>query len=278
MELNVAFAGAAEVIAFPRSEPRLLIASGGFAFEVDEPVRLRADAMRHDMDVGGRNETHAVMVGDPTWLGDPCIWIYQTVDFATITALRDTGTRFPPIITANVIACCAEKGLVYLLDRSNSVATYPNRWHIVGGNLTARGEERIHDREDLAHAASRELSEEMGVHVPIPKGIERVVALERSGDGSRDFVQLTYLGLNLDATVADRIKFSDEGSIAAMTLNELADALLNWPDRWVPSGRMQVLLWLAMGAPTFGCVGGFERVEARRIYECWRAAQAVKQS
>jgi hypothetical protein len=276
-ELNSVFAGAAEIKGFPQSEPRLSAASDDLAIVLDEPIRRKARAIRPRLEKAGRNELHAVMAGDATWRGDPFVWTYQTIDYATISALREANIRFPPIITANVLVCCAEKGLVYLLRRSEDVDTYPNSWHIMGGNYTAEGVHRLHDREDLAHTASRELSEEMGIHVAIPKGIERVATMELSDDGTRDFVQLTYLGLNLEATLAERIRHSEEGGVSAMTLSGLADALLTSGDSWVPTGRMQVLLWLALGAPTTGAEASFDRADARRIYERWRAAHPAGQ-
>jgi 8-oxo-dGTP pyrophosphatase MutT (NUDIX family) len=274
--LNAAFAGRAEIKAFPRSDPRLVPASGTATLVVDEAIRARADTLRPSLADEGRNELHAVLVGQPAWHGDPYTWEYETVDFATILALRDAGSSFPPIITANALVCCAAKGLVYLLRRNSTVATYPNCWHIMGGNFMAAGQHRLHDGEDLGRTASRELSEEMGIHLTIPAQIERVGAFEFSANGTRDFAQLTYLGLDLDPSVADRVKSSEEGGVAAMTLTELADALLASDDGWAPTGQLQVLLWLALGAPTVGTKARFDAAEARRIYERWHAERPAR--
>jgi hypothetical protein len=96
-----------------------------------------------------------------------------------------------------------------------------------------------------------------------------LIAVEHNPEKPKGFVQFVYLGLNVAAE--DDLKFvgSDEGVPIRIQFEDLEAKLCDPEEKWVPSGRMHVLAWLAMGAPTYGCPGSFNDAEARRIFKSW---------
>ena len=84
-----------------------------------------------------------------------------------------------------------------------------------------------------------------------------------------EFYQLTYLGLNVAAELGGRLEHSTEGTITARSLHAVGDALMDPDEKWVPTAKLYVLLWLALGAPTFGDAGRYDSAEARALYGRW---------
>jgi hypothetical protein len=272
--LNEVFAGTAEIKGFPTADPQLQRDPERPDYPVDERVSREADRIRPALDRVHRNEPHGLLVVDPAWQDGAYLLPYQIADYATICVLREAGASLPPIITANAVLCCPANNEIYLLRRDAGVDTYPRHLHIFGGNLTAEGK-RFHD-DSLRAAAVRELLEETSLSLSIPDDTYRVAALELSPDHTRDFFQLTYLAVAISPALAEDIRGHEEGHVLTKSLAELEEALLRTDETWVPSAKMHLLLWLALGAPTSGDRAHFDPRKAHGVYELWRQTIATR--
>ncbi|TNF24513.1 MAG: hypothetical protein EP329_24780 [Deltaproteobacteria bacterium] len=215
-------------------------ASGARVPGVDDAVRAAADQIRPELALNQPQLlVERIEDGDPR----PITFRGHDVDFAIVAALRRLGRR-PAVLSASAVVCIASPALVVVHRRANLAhTTYGGCLHTLGGAF----------HPDMGHLASvgtdhhlhdtvvREVWEESRLRAPVDAWTGLVLEETRTG-----FVQ--YLALGVTAQY-DETVVNAEGMTEYVRPEHLASTLLH--ERWVPAGRLAVLLWLAAGAPGF---------------------------
>jgi hypothetical protein len=172
---------------------------------------------------------------------------YYSTDFAQVCAKRRTAVKacapekHPQVLSACVVLFSKSKKVVYLHRRGGRSVTYPSCLHTYGGHFLPVPAWGSHDNESLLGTAVRQLIDEAAVYIPPRPNCPLLVARELP----TNFVQLVLLGVDVaDAKLGGP---QLEGKAEAVRFEDLAATLSD--DTWVPSGRMHVLMWLALGAP-----------------------------
>jgi|GEM_PF-2911086 len=163
------------------------------------------------------------------------------VDFASVAALRKLGRR-PAVLSASAVVCTVNPPALMLHRRAELPhTTYGNCLHTLGGafhpdrgTLGSVGTDR-----DLHDTLLREVFEESRLRASLDACTGLILEETRTG-----FIQ--YLGLGVTAGTAVS-EVNAEGMSELVRPADLLTALCE--DRWVPTGRLAVLLWLAAGAP-----------------------------
>ena len=208
-----------------------------------ELAALRADWVERLAAEGRPNEPHALLASDEA-VGVHAD--YQVVDFATVCALRASGSRFR-LLSAGALAVCAERGCVLLQRRSEWVSTYSGCLDIVGGAFQPPASGFAGD-PGLRATIVREFREETGIALSVERRAPAVIA----GQLKAGFSGYVELGLAIDASALDSAEPSNEGQLTPMEGDALARALSDPDEQWVPTARMHVLAWLALGARAWG--------------------------
>jgi hypothetical protein len=189
---------------------------------------------------------------------------YEVTDYATVSALRHIRYR-PAVLSGGALVCCSENQELFLHLRSSYVETYPRCWHVFGGNFIPSS---VHtdDDESLTETSRREIFEEMRLCIDPWAGVCPAVIAEETSTG---FVQFLHVGVDIPKAEASRVKDSPEGRVHRIRFADLKTFLLDNKQRWVPSGKMHVLGWLAMGAPAPGHGPGFNHTLAHNYFNDW---------
>lgn len=202
---------------------------------------------------GRPNEPHALLLdGQVT----PQTADYTVVDFATICAIRETGT-WPPLLSAGALPVCRERSEVLLQRRSAWVSTYRNCLDIVGGAYQPPGRDESGD-PDLRTTIAREFMEETGLVLAPDRESPAVIA----GQLRAGFSGYVELGLDIAANDLAETPPSREGRLVPMDAAALATALFDPAENWVPTARLHVLTWLKLGARGYGSGGDLGSVLA----------------
>lgn len=209
---------------------------------VNKDIAEQAARIRPTLKV---NDPHALLDEAPRWSDEPVYIKYKSLDFAELCAFRDKAPagQWPRVLSTCVLPVHSETRTVFLHRLSNKSVTYPDYLHVFGGGFmpsisTTPGR---FDR-DLISCARREFEEESGMM--FAGNSFPMVAAEELDTG---FVHVAFLGVNLDPQEVNRRRANWEGRIVEVHFTEILDWLKDV--RWVPTGKLHVLLWLAMGAP-----------------------------
>ena len=168
----------------------------------------------------------------------------NVTDFASICALRE-GRKKPEVLSVCVLIFSCQKGELYFHRRSIRSATYPGFLHTFGGAIILDQKKGNNVSIDLTHAGAKSDVLEKTQLKFRKKGV-RVLALKELSTG---FIQFALVGINLNTSEAKQVKMNLEGNVVTVPFGELGTVLLSKKRGWVPTGKAQVLSWLAMGAP-----------------------------
>lgn len=244
------------------AEPRL-VPLGPF---VPPPrLRRRIDYWRDVLSAPGRyNEPQAILAGTLD-LSAPVIAIpYRALDYATAHAMREGGGA-PPVLSVGTVAVCPARRTLYVHRRAKGAQPAPSMLHSFSGGyrMGADGPERCPVTEGL-----REFGEETGLGTftldhafPPPR-----LALFRDNDYGA--LEICLLGVTLTPEQVDRLSPTTEGEACEIAFDALPGSLMNGVDPWTEGGKLEVLTWLALGAPPcatetrFGRLSGMELVLA----------------
>lgn len=256
--VNARLVGEAALIAQVDAPP---VPRGHGAFALETAFATARAAWVERLAGEGRpNEPHALLGDDDSVAGHAD---YTVGDFATVCALREAGRR-PRLLSAGGLAVCAERRCVLLQRRSQWVSTYPGCLDIVGGAFQPRADGGAGDL-DLVATIVREFREETGIVLALGRRPPAVIA----GQLRAGFSGYIELGLAVSAAALDAAVPSREGELAPMDAVALAAAFADPAERWVPTARMHVLAWLALGARAWDGDGGaspvFDPVVARAL-------------
>lgn len=208
-----------------------------------EATRI-ADRYRKD---AKKRETIAVYVST-IWDDNPVVLRARPTDYAAVCALDEMGQR-PPILSGAALLYCRETDELILHRRSKTLSRdYPECLHTYGGAYNPPGSHIQDDHRSLVRTAQRETNEECGIAFEI-SNLPKLLLGEETKIG---FVHLALLGVGipksaLDAAIRLRLINKKEGDITRLKAADLLHRLHD--SDWVPAGKVQVLAWLALGAP-----------------------------
>ncbi|MCC6624133.1 MAG: hypothetical protein IT385_22950 [Deltaproteobacteria bacterium] len=208
--------------------------------ELDPEVSRLADELRPKLRL---NQAMLLVSRSVDWSSRPLTLPGLEVDFAYVQALRKLGQR-PPVLSASGVVTVAQTPGLALHLRAPLSATYKECFHTLGGALHPDDAslERVGADRTLHDTLERELVEEARIRVDPEGAFAVLLEEERTG-----FIQ--YLALDL-TTARLPPEHNAEGIAQLVTFDRLLEALLE--RKWVPTGRLSVLLWLAAGAPGAG--------------------------
>ena len=268
LKIKKLFAADMRIFRFLRRKPQLI--DEGELRLSPELSELAGAELERIMERGDPNYPHAILRQDIEWDADEAILHFQTVSFAGLTALRKQQTPNGPI-SACAVVFCDETRQVFLHQRSKRSKTYgqeesskgeaaPSFLHTFGGaflphsykDYKGRHEIELSDGGNLLRTAWRKIQREMGVMPPIDNSAPMLLSQE----SSTGFIQLA-VPIKLPPDEVNDMKSSWEGEIVPVLYEDLEKSLpldthsVSPERQWVPTGKAQVLSWLALGAP--GC-------------------------
>ncbi|MEO5340684.1 MAG: NUDIX domain-containing protein [Magnetococcus sp. MYC-9] len=198
------------------------------------------------------NDRHA-LIRDPR--PPYALFEYWEADYACVKRRRQAGQigntvgalAGEYVLSASGVLCCAQSGELIVHRRSPRSDTYPGGLHIIGGAVCPTVDGRTCD-ETPAQTIVREVAEETGLAVQLSGATPLLVAAEfRTG-----FFLLGFLDVQVTGQALLTMQDSWEGRALRVPLAHLEDLLLGRGayagHRWVPSGMVHVLVWLALGA------------------------------
>lgn len=228
------------------AEPRL-VPLGDFAAPPDLTTRIAhwREVLRSP---GRYNETQAILAGELD-LSAPTVAIpYRTLDYATARAMREAGGA-PPVLSVGTIAVCPARRTLYVHRRAKGAQPAPAMLHSFSGGyrMGPDGPEWGAIAEGL-----REFGEEtgLGVFTLDPAFPPPHLALFRDNDYGA--LETCLLGVTLTPAQVDRLSPTTEGEACEIAFDALPSSLMNGQDPWTEGGKLEVLTWLALGAPPCG--------------------------
>lgn len=208
--------------------------------------RLRAAARAHKPK---DNKPHGLAADGDFKQPNVSIVRFVQTDYATVLAAWDLGYR-PPVLSGNAIAFCPTTREVLIQVRSPTAKTYPNCLHVLGGNYEPALPHRDNDDLSLQRASLREVWEESQL-LRADGGASVVLVSQETRTG---FVRFTYAGLSIPSTELGQLAGGREGPVVWASFKALQEYATTGlfeqkPLKMVPSGALDLLLWLRMGAP-----------------------------
>lgn len=225
------------------AEPRLVSLG---AFVPPPGLRPRIAHWRQVLSSPGRyNEPEAILAGALDLSAAAIVIPYQTLDYATARAMREAGDA-PPVLSVGTVAVCPARRTLYVHCRAKGAQPAPAMLHSFSGGyrMGPDGPERGAIAEGL-----REFGEETGLGAvtldpafPPPR-----LALFRDNDYGA--LETCLLGVTLTPEQVDRLLPTTEGEAYEIAFDALPISLTDGVDPWTEGGKLEVLTWLALGAP-----------------------------
>ena len=187
------------------------------------------------------------------WARDPVTLRVNTIKYSAVKSFR-ADRLCVPTLSANAILVCPQSRQLVLQRRSPEMDTYPNGVHNVGDGHQHHwpgGD------SDLYATMRREVLEELGVQADDCENLPKAIL----GELDTGFIQVNYLGVEISSSNLQKMATeTKEGSNFAVSFDKLEEELRKDPspeelkkdprkEKWVPTGRAAILIWLAFGAP-----------------------------
>ncbi len=256
LQLNDQFKDKVEIYCFNQKEPNInLVGKYELTATQEENARRHKDELTEKF---RPNDPHVILVNDPLWEADPINLDVKSLNYSEVCALRDE-TPYPQVLSAGVVLICKETEELILNRRSNDVATYSNKLHIYAGAYIPEGT-RDPDRASLFSTIYREIHEETHMCV----STHDVQDIMMSKELKTGFIQLTALGISIEPKDFNRLENNWEGKCERVPFQDLLSVLKH--SAWVPSGKAQVLAWLALGAPNTNKGQKFGDLSAKSLF------------
>jgi 8-oxo-dGTP pyrophosphatase MutT (NUDIX family) len=219
--LNRHFAGHARIL----GRPEEIVLRDVGELPVSGPLRAQARRLRPPF-----NEGHGILANRPAWSRRRVDVHYQRTEYRVVAALRRRG-ELPRVLSSSALLIAPRQRALVLHQRSSKNGHYKRLLHIVGGAVVPP--------ESFELSMVREVREETRLR-PRP-GRWPVLMVDEPLTG---YVMATYLGVE----TAARPHGSREGATVLLPFDELPGQLIR-SKHWVPSGKLAILAWLALGAP-----------------------------
>jgi hypothetical protein len=244
-ELNSLYRDRVKIIRFVENEPKL-IDEGFYALTENQNNKMLQFEIKRKAEKGGiikANDWHGIVFDEPVWTDNPVTIRYYKIKYSGLCILLEDGVKFQ-ILSANVLAFSDDTKELILHRRAEKSRTYPGALHTFGGAFIPDGEYGFnHDKDSLISTAEREFLEELSIPFTWTSGPMAIVKEIDTG-----FFHLILLGVNIRSKILARAKGGIEGHIKMIGYADLKNQLLSSQPNWVPTGKIHVLLWLALGA------------------------------
>lgn len=256
--LNKEFARSVLVYREATEEPHIVVDGD---YQLTDSQRTKAKEHKRELEERNRpNDSHAIVQGEPSWRCDPVVFHVGGLDFASVQALRDDGVK-PEILSVSAVILCSETRRMIVHKRSMESATFKGCLHTFGGAYMPPGYHVKDDGTSLVTTVLREVLEESRISLHIDSSCPMILAKELA----TGFVQLVFLGIDISGGDARRIEHTWEGNVEQIAFSELIGSLRT--DNWVPSGKVHVLAWLALGAPGLMGRARFGEYSPRKAFD-----------
>lgn len=276
--LNALFVppGKAKILGRPKRIPKLhpMYTKGDSdEYPIEDPdiARKISDSYeafcRQDKLNRGINSPCAILVNGIDQANDQPTLYYQSTNYLTVRALRNSGKK-PPIISASALLFSTHERTLLLHRRSPRSATYPGCFHTFGGAYMPHTKNAtIDDGKSLLKTMKRELVEETGFvfHWQADTPLLLIEELETG------FIQLAFVAVPVHEEERQLQELSWEGYIEAIPFDQLETFILRQaaPSSalWVPTGLLLLLYWLGLGAPGCEKEERFSGKSAHKLFE-----------
>ncbi|MBW7991927.1 MAG: hypothetical protein FVQ84_18180 [Planctomycetes bacterium] len=246
--LNDRYRGHAEIVRLVESEPKLV--NRGWV-KLTPRQSQKADQIREGyIEEGWSTDPYGLLDEEPQWHDNPVLLHYRMADQAQIVALRKARKK-PRVLSTSVVLCFPESQELLLHRRNRGSATYAEHLHTVGGSYLSQAKKGC-DEKSLTRTGVREVREETGLFIA-GKNCPKKMLCQETATG---FVQFVMIGIAVGSDQKRELLETSiwEGKYVLVPFSELPGKLISESEKWVPSGKMHVLSWLALGAP--GCSAG----------------------
>lgn len=209
------------------------------------------------------NDPHAVInVGKPDWSSGTVpsrVAFFREIDWWRNNVAK-TRAEKPRVLSANAMLFCEERRVVLVHKRDKKSSTFDKALHTFGGGfMPAFGKKPARDdRNDLLLTAIREGLEESRLSPSFAQDTPAIMCRELE----TNFHQLMLFSKPISQWDYERVcpqhagereHGNWEGKVIAIPFDFLEEVLIDPVPRyqcpWVPTGRLHILAWLAMGAP-----------------------------
>lgn len=225
---------------------------------LDDEAQTLAEDFRRTLAV---NDAVAVVDRPVAWDARPLQLPAARTDYAAVCALSRLGPR-PTMLSANVLLLCVATRQLVLHRRSAMSRDFAGLLHSFGGVFQPPvAGVRGGDGASLWHTARREIAEEIGVAIDPALRVPLLLGQELNVG----FVNLCALGVPIDAEALARARGNHEGAIECIGFDALPQRLA--PADWAEAGRVQLLAWLARGAPAGGAALRFDGLSGPQLFD-----------
>lgn len=201
----------------------------------------------------------AIISGQINWNDKPLTIHYSPAFYSEIQAMRKNGHRVIKL-SVNALLISIEAQCIILHRRSEMSDDFPDTLHTFGGVLMPDGLTGRGDTGGIRECIERELIEEAGVAITVPQNTP-IAVIDEQGI---DFVQFTFLGVNISQNQLDRMRPNWEGRIVEIKFEDLYKRLKKH-EEWTPTGWAHVALWLAIGGPGTNTQLKFQGMNAEEL-------------
>jgi hypothetical protein len=197
------------------------------------------------------NEYHA-LIKDYRYPA-PCL-TYQETDYKGIVWLRQQRRLAEKradyrkglyLLGAALLPYSAQSAEMVFHQRSPRSATFPDALHILGGATAPRRNEGMLLDRSLRDTAMREAREEAGLEIVIPEMSPTSIGIEFCSG----FFHAVFLQTPVSTQALDAMQSTWEGQLLRVPFRQFDQLVLGQGAfqnrRWVPSGMLHLLVWLA---------------------------------
>jgi hypothetical protein len=216
------------------AEPPILVTLGQFSLTRQEKVLLKAK--RRD---GGHNDPVAILDSFPIVTDERLTFYIRDTEYFAVEIIKQTRGRRPTMVAGDALVVCPEAKQVLLHRRGPGARAYKRRLNTFGGSYSP-----YFDHQDLLDTARRETHEEARLCF----GTNQQPPLILSHQPDIGYLTVAMLGLEVTKVESEQAKGMTEGAIERVSFSSLGERL-SGKEIWEPSGKAQVLSWLALGAP-----------------------------
>jgi 8-oxo-dGTP pyrophosphatase MutT (NUDIX family) len=239
---NLNFGKKLRIAVSPRnSEPKFI--SEGELFLSEKEIILEQKIVKN-FPSNWTNDPCGILDKKPNWQDEPLVIRYKILRYAGVLARRK-NKKYTGIISANVVLFCEKEKYILVHRRASTQKDYPNTLHSFGGAFIPPESHVNHaDYSGIKRTALREILEETNLGIHIPKETPLIIIDEQE----IQFIQITFLGVNLSSSQVEDVTGNWEGNPVKITFDELYNKMQNL-NSWTPTGWVHVLMWLVLKCP-----------------------------
>ena len=241
-------------------EPPTIHAGGRIELQTRKLKNSAAKIKDQLLENGKPDDPHAIVSENHIYNRSNLSVSVGIMNFSEIMALRAEGQK-PNILSTCSVIVCSETQEILIHHRSHDSATFPNALHVIGGSIIPPGYNTTDpDRASTLSSMQREIFEETQITVDVDD-IPNIIFSEEIETG---FIQVNFLGLRATKKSLARLSSNWEGDVKRVHFDNLPEILAD--GFWVPSGKAQILAWLALGAANGGRRPKFNGLSSEELF------------